>query len=355
MLAVRNALRWMALGICIVSEYGFAQQKVADVPTFPQGTEVVTVPYTRPVDFNHLNSLHVRISINGSEPQSFEVDTGSVGIVVGAVSIPNFDGKGTPGELTYSSSGVHEKGVWTTVEITFPDAKMPDGRPVTAHVPVLAVTSMDCTGKGVNAARCSVSASAPDPHMLGIGFGRGAAANFDAQLKNTFVQLDDMVSGKMRRGYVISPAGIQLGLNAESVASGWLWQKLIPRDAKVPDSYNGPKDWETAAGTFAVNGKTMAMGTVLMDTGLTNMMLEAADAPHEGDVTAGTPVKIYLLGGQLNYEFKANDAANPTTPRKTSWRDATRGTFVNTGLHALTLYDYCYDPDGGYLGLRVRK
>jgi len=313
---------------------------------------VVTVPYTRPIDFNHLNLLHVRMSINGSEPQNFDVDTGSVGIVVGAVSVPHFDGKGTPGEITYSSSGVHEKGVWTTVEVTFPDAKMPDGRPVTAHVSVLAVTSMDCTGKGIN--HCTPNA-APDPHMLGIGFGRGHDPSFDAQMKNAFVQLDDMVAGKMRRGYVISPAGIQLGLNAESVGSGWLWQKLAPRLTTVPDSYSGPKDWATAAGTFAVNGKTMPMGTVLMDTGLTNMMLEATDAPHEGDVPAGTPVKVDLLGGQLSYEFTVNDAANAAAPRRTSWRDPANGTYVNTGSRALALYDYCFDSDGGYLGLRVRK
>ena len=274
---------------------------------------------------------------------------------MGAVSIPNFDGKGEPGELTYSSSGVHEKGVWTTVEITFPDVKMPDGRPVVAHVPVLAVTSMDCTGKGVNADHCRVSASAPDPHMLGIGFGRAQATAFDAQRKNTFVQLDDMVAGKMRRGYVISPAGIQLGLSAESVGGGWVWQKLSPRDAKVPDDYNGPKDWETAPGTFAVAGKTAPMGSVLIDTGLTNMMLEAEGAPHDGDLTAGTPVKVYLLGGRFSYDFQVNDVANPATPRKTSWRNPLHGTFVNTGVHALTLFDYCFDSDGGYLGLRERK
>jgi hypothetical protein len=333
----------------------FAQGKAADVPTFPHGTEVVTVPYSHPVDFGHLNSLHVRMSLNGSAPQSFDVDTGSVGIVVGAVSIPNFDGKGEPGELTYSSSGVHEKGVWTTVEITFPDVKMPDGRPVVAHVPVLAVTSMDCTGKGVNAAHCSVSASAPDPHMLGIGFGRAQATSFDAQRKNTFVQLDDMVKGKMRRGYMITPAGIQLGLNAESLGNGWAWQKLAERDVKMPEDYTGPKDWTTAPGTFSVAGKVMPMGAVLIDTGLTNMMIEAPGAPQEGDVTAGTPVTIYLLGGQFRYSFQVDDVTNPTTPRKTSWRDAKHGTFVNTGLHALTLFDYCFDSDGGYLGLRKRE
>ncbi|SNT34566.1 hypothetical protein SAMN05421770_10814 [Granulicella rosea] len=329
-------------------------QKPADIPTFPQGTDVVTVPYSKPLDFNALNSLHVRMSINGGPAESFQVDTGSVGIVVGAIAVKNFDASnGTPGELTYSSSGVHESGVWTTVEITFPDAKLPDGSPVVAHVPVLAVTNMDCTGKGVNAARCKPSSSAPNPHMLGIGFGRGGG--FGTQLKNAFLQLDAMQQGKMRRGYLISPKGIQLGLNAETVSGAWSWQKLVAREGKAPDNYNGPRDWETAAGTFAVDGKAATMGSVLMDTGLTNMMLETKNAPQDGDVPGGTPVKIYLLGGQLSYDFKVNDSGNAAAPRRTSWRPATHGTFVNTGLHPFTLFDYCYDADGGYLGLRPRK
>jgi hypothetical protein len=94
---------------------------------------------------------------------------------------------------------------------------------------------------------------------------------------------------------------------------------------------------------------------VLMDTGLSNMMLETKNAPQDGDVPGGTPVKIYLLGGQLSYDFKVNDVGTAATPRRTSWRAATHGTFVNTGLHAFTLFDYCYDADGGYLGLRPRK
>jgi len=333
-----------------------AAQKVADVPTFPKGTMTVTLPYTRPADFKHLTSLHVNMSLNGGPVSGYQVDTGSVGIVVGAQNIPDFDGKGEPGELTYSSSGVHEVGVWKEVEITFPDVKLPNGKPVTAHVKVLAVTRMDCaTTSAVN--HCVPASGAPNPHMLGIGFGRGKGEAFDSAIKNAFLMLDAMQNGQMRRGYTITPAGVQLGLNAETFAGGgWTWQKLTQREgsAKAPDEYRGPKDWETAAGTFAVAGKTMPMGTVLMDTGLTNMMIEAKGAPTEGDLPPGTPVRVDLLGGQLHYEFVAGDPANPATPRKVSWRAAIRGTYVNTGLKALALFDYAYDADGGYLGLKPR-
>src|SRR5262249_18569007 len=161
-------LRWAGVGLfSTVACLAQAQGPAAQEPTFSQGAKIATVPYSPPMDFAHPGLPHLRMSINGGPPQSFTVDTGSIGIWVGSASIPNFNGEGTPGEITYSSSGARDKGVWTMVEISFPDAKLPDGRPVIAHVPVLAVTSKECTGKGVNAAHCK-SSSAPNPHMLGI-------------------------------------------------------------------------------------------------------------------------------------------------------------------------------------------
>lgn len=327
----------------------------ADRPTFPRGTATALVPWGRPMDFDHLRGLlAVKLSLNGGPAENFVVDTGSTGIVVAATSIKDFDGKGEPGELTYSSSGISEIGVWKEVDVTFADAKSTTGKPVTARVRVLAVTSVKCSGKGVNAAKCDSSA-APSAHMMGIGFGRGHDATFDLQRNNPFVMVHEMETGQMRRGYTITPQGVQLGLTQDSVGPGWVWQKLSPRaDVKVPDDYTGPKDWTTAPGTFSIgDARAMPMGTILMDTGLTNMILEADGAPAEGDLPAGTPVTIDLLSGKLKYSFLVNDAANPANPRKTSWRKPS-GTYVNTGLHALTLYDYCYDADGGYLGLRPR-
>jgi hypothetical protein len=94
------------------------------------------------------------------------------------------------------------------------------------------------------------------------------------------------------------------------------------------------------------------MGTVLMDTGLTNMMLAAPDGPTPGDVPAGSRVTINLLAGKLHYSFKVGDFDDPLTPRKVSWIKPTHGVYVNTGLRALAAFDYLYDADGGYLGLR---
>lgn len=94
------------------------------------------------------------------------------------------------------------------------------------------------------------------------------------------------------------------------------------------------------------------MGTVLIDTGLTNMMLAAPDGPSPGEVPAGARVTVHLLGGKLHYSFTSGDTADSLTPRKTTWIKPTHGVFVNTGLRALSAFDYLFDADGGYLGLR---
>lgn len=338
---------WMFGLTCLASIYGQGK------PVFPKEVPVVQVPFAdSDLNFQHLGSIHLNLSMNGGEPHGFQIDTGSVGIMVGADEIPGFDGKGEPGEITYSSSGVHLTGVWTTVDVRFDDAKNVDGTPVVAHMPVLAVTRKECLGTGVNAAKCSPGPA--HPHMLGIGFGRGSSDVYDVLQKNAFLMVDAMQKGRMRRGYVISSKGIQLGLSAETVSGDWKWQKLEPRSVHGPDSYAGPYDWETAAGTVEIDHKILPMGTVLIDTGLTNMMLSSPGAPGQGDLPDGVAITVHLLGSQLAYTFTVGDMHDPETPRKVSWRVAHDKTFVNTGLRAISHFDYCFDADAGYLGLKYR-
>ncbi len=61
---------------------------------------------------------------------------------------------------------------------------------------------------------------------------------------------------------------------------------------------------------------------------------------------------VELLGGQVRYTFTVGDVKGPTTPRRVTWVKPTSGPTVNTGLRALAAFDYLYDADGGYLGLR---
>jgi hypothetical protein len=324
-------------------------------PSYAKTPGYYSMPFEGNMPANQMpGSLHVRISIDGASPTTVLMDTGSTGIVIGADELPHLDPKAPKGDITYTSSGFKEEGTWQTVTVTFPDAKYHgpnDGKPhvATAKVRVLAVTHLSCLNMGPNKG-CHPS-NDPSPHMLGIGFGRGAL-RAEAP-NNPFISLNDMNDGTIRAGYIITHAGIQFGLTDDSTA-GFNFQKLTPRPDAKPDNLAGsPKDWITEPGGFIVNGERH-MGTVLMDTGLNNMMLAIDGESKPAPVDAGTPISILMPGGKYKYEFRVGDTST-ASPSKVNWVYPRSGTYVNTGLHAFNLFDYLYDADGGYLGLRPKK
>ncbi len=318
-------------------------------PTYAAYKQSYAVPFARPVDLHHLTSLGVRASLNGGPATRFQVDTGSVGIVVSASEVPHIAPDAPAGSIKYSSSGLEMDGVWTTATVTFPDSRNAQGRAATATVPVLAVQKTIFTGVGVNAVQHAPILN-PRVHMFGVGFGRGLEAHPE---RNPFLNLSEMQAGTMRRGYTITRAGFALGLTAEKVGPGYVFQKLTPRTVspETAKARPGLEDWETAPGSVSVDRRDAQRGTVLMDTGLTNMMIAVPDGPG-GDVTPGAQVTVGLLGGKLPYSFKVGERDDPLTPRRVTWIVPTHGVFVNTGLRVLSAFDYLYDADGGYLGLR---
>ena len=320
-------------------------------PDYAACTRSARVPFAGRVDFGDLRSMHVRVSVNGGPPTRFQVDTGSVGIIVAADEVPDVDPHAPPGSIVYSSSGVELDGVWTTATVAFVDAaKGPDGRVPTALVPVLATTEMKVHGGAVNGG--AKATTRPRPHMFGVGFGRGAEPHPE---RNPFLNLDAMRAGTMRRGYTITRDGYTLGLAGTAVGDGYRYQPLTERPvpADVAALRPGLKDWATARGRVTVGDEMQPDVAVLIDTGLTNMMVGKPGQTEAADVPAGMPVTVDLLGGQLQYRFTVGDAKGPTTPRRVTWvKPSAAGPSVNTGLRALAAFDYLYDADGGYLGLR---
>ncbi|MGC4034018.1 MAG: hypothetical protein QM754_20245 [Tepidisphaeraceae bacterium] len=200
-------------------------------PDYSAFGESVTIPFARSTHFGDLRRMDVRISINGSKPMQFLVDTGSVGMVVGAsVLKPEDIAPDAPADsITYSSSGVVLEGVRTPLTLTFVDSKGPDGKPVSATVPVLVAQRRRVLPGAVNSSTRPASTQPmtnPKPFMLGIGFDRGREPK---QEYNPFVNLDAMVKGTMRRGYTIMREGFTLGLTKKSVGDGYLFQQLRPR------------------------------------------------------------------------------------------------------------------------------
>jgi hypothetical protein len=321
-------------------------------PDYSAYTQSVKVPFTRSTRYENLTSMNVRVSLNDSPPMLFQVDTGSVGILLGASELRGFDPTGTPGNITYTSSGISFDGVYNDVKVTFVDAKGPDGKPVTAYVPVLAATSRRVLPGAVNASTRPAATQPnfnPKPRMMGIGFGRGRESH---QERNPFVNLEAMNAGTMRRGYTITRQGYTLGLTKETVGDGYVFQQLAPKtpSTQMAQMRPGLKDWDNAPGWVTVNGVDEPLGWALLDTGLTNMMIGRPDTPQQ-DIEPGTPITVHLMDGKLQYDFVVGDTTHPTTPRRVT-RTNRPTPYVNTGLRALAVFDYLYDADGGYFGLR---
>ena len=315
---------------------------------------------TRPaVDFDHLSGMNVLVRINGGRPLSFLVDTGSVGMVVHATDVPDIVPGSPKGEMVYSSSGNGYYGVWTPCRIEFVDAVGPDGKPVVAEVPVLAADEYRFTPGAVNGGGKATTQTSrtKHPYMFGVGFGRGKDPHPE---RNPFLNLQAMRAGTMRRGYTITRDGFTLGLAGRNIGAGYRFQKLAERTVSDESARLSPglRDWATSRGWIVVDGRREAEVPILIDTGLTNFMIPTFGLAANTEVPRGTRVEVDLLGGQQRYTFAAAEAkdppsADPTVPLKvTRYPTTNPSANVNTGLRTLAIYDYLYDADGGYLGLR---
>jgi hypothetical protein len=308
---------------------------------------------------------HLRISFGG-RGYGVVMDTGSTGVVVSADKIPNIDRLPSlgPGKLTYSSSGRIMTGRWVVTPVTIAGA---DGASVTtAPMPVLAVSRIECTA---TARRCTPNESPRGVSMLGIGFGRPSSTELnDDQAqgrinKNAFLNIaaingDGSNVAPLRRGYIVTRQGVHIGLTADNTRGDFAYVKLAPAASG--------RDWAPLPACIAVNGATpAACGSLLMDTGVTTMYLTVPDdqAPPDSrtrdgrspTLRAGTQVAILIPAEEnatARYTFKLGDDGNPLAPAHLVLVDRARAPFVNTSVRFLNGFDYLYDADGGYVGLR---
>jgi len=302
----------------------------------------------------------LRISF-GERSYGAVMDTGSTGVVLSADKIPNIDGLQSlgPGELTYSSSGRIMIGRWVVTSMTIAGG---DGtRITTAPIPVLAVTRVACTPR---ARRCTPNDAPHGISMMGIGFGR--RHDHQAQSgpdKNPFLNIahlnnDGANEARMRRGYIVTRRGVHVGLTAANTQGDFSYVKL----ASAPDG----RDWAATPACISVNGtKPAACGSLLMDTGVTVMYLTVPESQAPGDIrtvnsvgptlAAGTKLTISIpaeRSPQVRYTFTIGDDLNPLAPRRLNLVDGSRPPFVNTSVRFLNGFDYLYDADGGFVGLR---
>jgi hypothetical protein len=307
------------------------------------------------------NPPHLGLSFGGRQLRAV-MDTGSTGIVVSASAIPNIDrlpNRG-PGTLTYTSSGRIERGDWVVVRATIAGA---NGASVTTlPILVLAVQSVACLDKARN---CTPREDPRHVAMIGVGFGRrGNREGPHGPEINPFLNLDGPGHKELRRGYIVSSAGIQIGLTRADPGDGYVTMPLV-RDDQL-------QDWLTAPACITIDDRTPACGTVLPDTGVTGMFLSlpvseeqtsAGSSGTDRSLPSGTKVTISLAPealapgnaalGAASYSFRIGDASNPLSPsRVTLVGRGDRPTFVNTGVHLFNGFDYLFDADKGIVGYR---
>ena len=277
------------------------------------------------------------------------IDSGSTGIVVAARSIPNFKTLPSVGEgrLTYSSSGRVMIGQWviTSVALVGRDGERVETEPM----PVLAITRVECWR---NARRCTPREDPTGIAMVGIGFAR----EHDHQSQSTPDKnpLLRIAGGgeERRRGYILSPEGIHVGLTPANTQGDFRYIKLA-RSSDWPD-------WAPLPACISIDGQTPpACGTMLMDTGVSAMFITLPPSQAKGQtgsLAPGTEVSIGVGGpadGFHLYRFTVGGNAM-VAPSTTHLRVSDRRTFVNTSFLLLNRFDMLYDADGGYVGFRQR-
>lgn len=343
-----------------------AAAPVAAAPPAPDlvpGAKTVFLPYLNAplagAPIRH--SPKLALSVNGGRTVRAVMDTGSTGVVLAARLIPDLASLPVirHGQLTYSSSGRIMKGVWVKVPVAISGT---NGAEIfTRPVPVLAVTQVACTK---TARRCRPRDNPTGIAMIGVGFARkGEIASFGLPDNNPFLSLPDMGSGDtpgaMRRGYVVTRRGVQIGLSAEN-AEGMDFIKL--------ETARDQPGWAPVPACLSLGGRTpAACGTALVDTGVTTMYLTLPQAQLAGQTqpdgkgqqtpTTGTTLRI-AFGPWRNgpaYSFKAGDTADPVAPEAITLVNRPGRVFVNTSVRALNRFDYLYDADGGFAGFRPVK
>lgn len=294
------------------------------------------LPFTAVSDL--ASGLHLYAAIGGGPAHLFEVDTGSVGVLVPRKRLgpayqnfdPSFDV-----EFGYVSSGKTYWGQWVKAPVILGVPATWDGagdHPMTEVEVFAADRPVDFDGG-----------------MLGVGFAIGGLAD-GGPARNPLLHLT-CEGEKLRRGYIIRSQGIDAGLTPANIAGFAVIE--LQRNA---DS----ADWMQPTGSLGLPDGFSVDLPVLIDTGVGEMLLwlSASDRPSAlagySKFPAGVAVTITAPSSSeapaLQYSFVTGDANDPTAPSAVEWRDG-KGA-INTGRHVLAASDYLYDAARGLIGFK---
>lgn len=338
------------------------------------------------------NFYMTSLSIPGGESANVVIDTGSTGVVVSnsKVSAAAFAKATQDGHILYNSSNKFFGGKYVKTPVVFQTEG--GGSVQTNPIDVLAVSctcgvsqTAPTNQAAPNPARCSSYNGAPPTQgsthssliqcqaapdsiaMMGVGFDRGGRSS----ALNPFLNLAAPTGKTLHPGYIISKAGVTLGLTAENVKP-FKTVQLQPNTKMTGTEWLQPN----ACATVAAPGGTPSAklcGGMLMDTGIDFMFLSfnasqrpagsttPSAGPYDGAnrtiLTPGWHMTFTAPGqGQqtlLTYTQTAVQTNAAPTPQQTVavWAGSTSTSgFMNTGRRLLYSSAYLFDQQCGKLG-----
>ncbi len=206
---------------------------------------------------------------------------------------------------------------------------------------------------------------------FGVGFDRsglGTSPTSDArnQSYNAFLQIAEMRAGTMRAGYVITPEGVTLGLDAAQ--RGFAYTQLAPTG--LTSGAASPPDWQPATGTLTLDGAPAPTGPIVIDMGIPSSILTLPGRPQGQSFKGSLQVAFLNSGGRVSYTVNTLSGSTTLDPSNLLNPSAVESfaplpgvysqnappasqRFFNTGRALFAAFAYLYDATGGYLGLKA--
>lgn len=355
---------------------------------YQYGSQTATIlPKVRSAQDGLVGPFFTTLCLPGGATTTVNIDTGSVGFVLPATMLQDQSGAFLPwvkstGQrmtLTYKPSTVTVSG--TIVEVTgLTLTDVPEGE----------------TPIEIGTVRALAHDGSAAPYMMGVGFGLQAQSYMDdpngqplpgvstnTALDNPFMNVVGMSrepGAPFQAGYSLSAYGrgkVTLGQTADTLA-GFRFMPLTA-DPTSPSGYQLP--WVDVRVTSPDGGAVQTKAQMLMDAGIENMFLAVYEPSPPAAGTSPAHLHIDWAGkavgiqardaagalvvdyGFVNANPSADAHANTNTDLDQPASPSTvlpggpspqGGSFLNTGVHPLAIYDYAVDFVNGQLGFRLR-
>jgi hypothetical protein len=364
--------------------------------TYSEYTTSVFIPFLEADGLGSPSSGNVHFNVKISSPTSTAhfspfIDTGSCGIVISAANLNDWD----PSQGTDANKGWHylSSSNWLYSGYWVPRDLYLEGHDdsnnvvsIKSTVPILAVTKKvrcpdyDVSNPGENCPTTPTETlnNPTGIEIMGIGFGR----EYDGQPqgtpdKNPLLHITSLSGRDTTQdshywpGYIISKAGITLGLTDANTAS-MEFTDLVAGGGTTPH-WDLNFDWPelqacitiTAPGSPVGDTTPCLSGSAVLDTGVANGFIrvptDSVDLPRDADtfnLDSGTHVQVAFGSPMVATEQFEVGVSTDTDPSSVSPAEVRavyspggrRATFINTSRTIYRKYRFAFDPVLGRAG-----